>query len=277
MDPTVEGEDFSRVAFTAAAVAQIQRLIDRNGPLIFHQSGGCCDGSSPMCFPEGDFVTGDADVKMGHVEVPLPDGTTSPLDFWMSREQFTYWRHTHLTIDLVDGRGGGFSLETPDGKRFLTRSRMLEGSTPSTHRRPWRRTDTSRWASSRRAASTGSIMMVPMTTRRTASSAPGARPRRPLPPPAPWRRRSPHHRVVDVDPGRLARLPSSLEPLDDRVPRSRRPPSGGHPGVRTADGGVLGVSLSVFVGRPSAPEPRRPSGRPGRWPAHRAAADQGRR
>lgn len=127
MEPTVEGEDFSRVAFTQAALTQIQRLIDRNGPLMFHQSGGCCDGSSPMCFPEGDFLTGDADVKMGHVQVPLPDGDTSPLDFWMSREQFAYWRHTHLTIDLVDGRGGGFSLETPDGKRFLTRSRMLQG------------------------------------------------------------------------------------------------------------------------------------------------------
>ena len=130
MEPTVEGEDFSRVAFTAAAVAQIQRLIDRNGPLMFHQSGGCCDGSSPMCYPEGDFITGDADVRMGHVEVPLPSGATSPLDFWMSREQFAYWRHTHLTIDLVDGRGGGFSLETPDGKRFLTRSRMLEDRVP---------------------------------------------------------------------------------------------------------------------------------------------------
>ena len=130
MEPTVEGEDFSRVAFTSAAVAQIQRLIDRNGPLMFHQSGGCCDGSSPMCYPEGDFITGDADVRMGHVEVPLPGGTTSPLDFWMSREQFAYWRHTHLTIDLVDGRGGGFSLETPDGKRFLTRSRMLEDRVP---------------------------------------------------------------------------------------------------------------------------------------------------
>lgn len=124
-EPTIEGEDFSRVAFTQAAVAQMQRLIDRNGPLMFHQSGGCCDGSSPMCFPEGDFITGDADVRMGHVEVPLPGGGTSPLDFWMSREQFAYWRHTHLTIDLVDGRGGGFSLESPDGKRFLTRSRLL--------------------------------------------------------------------------------------------------------------------------------------------------------
>ena len=124
-DPTIEGEDFSRVAFTPAAVTQLQRLIDRTGPLMFHQSGGCCDGSSPMCYPEGDLITGDADVRMGHVEVPLPDGATSPLDFWMSREQFTYWRHTHLTIDLVDGRGGGFSLESPDGKRFLTRSRLL--------------------------------------------------------------------------------------------------------------------------------------------------------
>ncbi|WP_226986043.1 DUF779 domain-containing protein [Brachybacterium sp. FME24] len=125
-EPTIEGEDFSRVAFTQDAVAMLHRLIDRNGPLMFHQSGGCCDGSSPMCFTAGDFITGDADVRMGHVEVPLPDGSTSPLDFWMSREQFAYWRHTHLTIDLVDGRGGGFSLESPEGKRFLTRSRMLE-------------------------------------------------------------------------------------------------------------------------------------------------------
>src|SRR5699024_6584521 len=76
MEPTIEGEDFSRVAFTQAAVAQIQRLIDRNGPLMFHQSGGCCDGSSPMCYPEGDLITGDADVRMGHVAIPLPDGTT---------------------------------------------------------------------------------------------------------------------------------------------------------------------------------------------------------
>ena len=125
MEPTVAGEDFSRVAFTGAALTQIRRLIARHGPLMFHQSGGCCDGSSPMCYPAGDFLTGDADVRMGHALIPLADGTSSPLDFWMSREQFAYWRHTHLTIDLVPGRGGGFSLESPDGTRFLTRSRLL--------------------------------------------------------------------------------------------------------------------------------------------------------
>src|SRR5699024_10751129 len=138
MEPTIEGEDFSRVAFTQAAVAQIQRLIDRNGPLMFHQSGGCCDGSSPMCYPEGDLITGDADVRMGHVAIPLPDGTTSPLDFWMSREQFAYWRHTHLTIDLVDGRGGGLSLESPAAhcsRGCAHRSPTLHGRTR--HDRPF--------------------------------------------------------------------------------------------------------------------------------------------
>ena len=123
--PTIDGEDFSRVAFTQDAVDMLVRLIDRNGPVMFHKSGGCCDGSSPMCYPEGDFLTGDADVRLGTVEVPLPDGSTSTVDFWMSVEQFEYWKHTHLTIDLVDGRGSGFSLEGPDGKRFLTRSRLF--------------------------------------------------------------------------------------------------------------------------------------------------------
>lgn len=122
MEPTVEGEDFSRVAFTSAAVAQIQRLIDRNGPLMFHQSGGCCDGSSPMCFPAGDFKTGGADILLG--TFVLPDGTELP--FWMSREQFDYWKHTHLTLDVVDGRGSGFSVEAPEGKRFLIRSRLMD-------------------------------------------------------------------------------------------------------------------------------------------------------
>ena len=109
--PTIEGEDFSRVAFTQEAVDMLVRLIDRNGPVMFH--------------PEGDFLTGDADIRLGTVEVPLPDGGTSSVDFWMSVEQFEYWKHTHLTIDLVDGRGSGFSLEGPDGKRFLTRSRLF--------------------------------------------------------------------------------------------------------------------------------------------------------
>lgn len=148
-EPTIEGEDFSRVAFTQAAVAQMQRLIDRNGPLMFHQSGGCCDGSSPMCFAQGDFLTGDADVHLGDLVVAAEgdgadgegagatggargDGTNDgaggdsfTVPVWMSRNQFEYWRHTHLTIDVVPGRGAGFSLEAPEGVRFLIRSRLL--------------------------------------------------------------------------------------------------------------------------------------------------------
>ncbi|MGO1318962.1 MAG: DUF779 domain-containing protein [Galactobacter sp.] len=119
--PVIAGEDFSRVAFTPAALQMVDRLWDRNGPLMFHQSGGCCDGSTPMCFPDGDFITGDSDVCLGTFDVP----GRGELNFWMSKEQFEYWKHTLLTIDLVDGRGAGFSLETPDGKRFLVRSEML--------------------------------------------------------------------------------------------------------------------------------------------------------
>jgi len=124
--PVIEGEDFSRVAFTQEAVDLLVRLIDRNGPVMFHQSGGCCDGSSPMCYPAGDFLTGDADILLGTFSVPLGDGRSSEVEFWMSVEQFEYWKHTHLTIDVVDGRGSGFSLEGPEGKRFLTRSRLFE-------------------------------------------------------------------------------------------------------------------------------------------------------
>ena len=119
--PSIEGEDFSRVGMTAEALAEVDRLWDRNGPLMFHQSGGCCDGSSPMCYPDGDFITSDADVRLGVFDVP----GRGELGFWMSAEQFAYWKHTLLTVDLVDGRGAGFSLEGPDGKRFLIRSRML--------------------------------------------------------------------------------------------------------------------------------------------------------
>jgi len=118
-----------RVAVTEAAAAQLRRLRRRNGPLMFHQSGGCCDGSSPMCFPDGDFITSEADVRLGDLAVPAAgDGEgdeafTVPV--WMSKEQFALWSHTHLTIDLVRGRGAGFSLEAPDGVRFLIRSRLL--------------------------------------------------------------------------------------------------------------------------------------------------------
>jgi uncharacterized protein (DUF779 family) len=110
-----------RVAVTPAAAEMIRRLREENGPLMFHQSGGCCDGSSPMCFPLGDFLTGDSDQFLGELEA----GTPEPVPVWMSKEQFAYWRHTHLTIDLVPGRGAGFSLEGPTGFRFLIRSRLL--------------------------------------------------------------------------------------------------------------------------------------------------------
>jgi uncharacterized protein (DUF779 family) len=122
---TLPGEDFSRVALTPPAAELLRSLWLRHGPLMFHQSGGCCDGSSPMCFPVGDFLTGDSDVLLGLFN--LSEGTEpQPLEFWMSREQFNYWSHTHLTIDVVPGRGSGFSVEAPEGKRFLIRSTLME-------------------------------------------------------------------------------------------------------------------------------------------------------
>jgi uncharacterized protein len=112
----------SRVALTAEAAILLRRLRRQHGPLMFHQSGGCCDGSSPMCYPLGEFVTGPADVLLGTLEI---EGVAEPVPVWMSAAQFGYWSHTHLTIDVVPGRGGGFSLEAPLGVRFLIRSRML--------------------------------------------------------------------------------------------------------------------------------------------------------
>ncbi|MCC3278029.1 DUF779 domain-containing protein [Arthrobacter sp. zg-Y40] len=114
------GEDFSRVALTPPAQELLRILRQQHGPLMFHQSGGCCDGSSPMCYPKGEFLTGDADVLLGVFDL---DG--DELEFWMSREQFEYWKHTHLTVDVVSGRGSGFSVEAPEGKRFLIRSRLF--------------------------------------------------------------------------------------------------------------------------------------------------------
>ncbi|WP_246430725.1 DUF779 domain-containing protein [Streptomyces rectiverticillatus] len=97
-------------------------LRERHGPLMFHQSGGCCDGSSPMCYPEGEFRTGGSDVLLAELTV---EGVAEPVGFWMSADQFERWRHTHLTVDVVPGRGSGFSLEAPEGQRFLLRSRLL--------------------------------------------------------------------------------------------------------------------------------------------------------
>ncbi|MGZ4600869.1 MAG: DUF779 domain-containing protein [Oryzihumus sp.] len=112
----------SRVEATGEAAELLRRLTEVHGPVMFHQSGGCCDGSSPMCYPAGEFMTGDADVHLGDLDVP---GVAEPVPVWMSRAQYEYWKHTHLTIDVVKGRGSGFSLEAPEGVRFLIRSRLM--------------------------------------------------------------------------------------------------------------------------------------------------------
>ncbi len=111
-----------RVAVTDAAASLIRDLTAQHGPLMFHQSGGCCDGSSPMCYPVGMFLTGPADVLLGALDVHLDE----PVEVYMSASQFEYWKYTHLTIDVVPGRGAGFSVEGPTGMRFLIRSRMLD-------------------------------------------------------------------------------------------------------------------------------------------------------
>jgi len=111
-----------RVELTAAAEDLLRKLRAIHGPLMFHQSGGCCDGSSPMCYQAGEFRVGGQDVKLGDLKVA---GIQELIGFWMSASQFEYWKHTHLTVDVVDGRGGGFSLESPEGKRFLIRSRLF--------------------------------------------------------------------------------------------------------------------------------------------------------
>ncbi|MBE3553092.1 MAG: DUF779 domain-containing protein [Kyrpidia tusciae] len=99
---------------TEAALQLIEKLRSLHGPLMFHQSGGCCDGSAPMCYPQGEFKVGSQDVQLGEI---------GGCPFYMSRSQYEYWRHTQLIIDAVPGRGSGFSLESPEGMRFLTRSR----------------------------------------------------------------------------------------------------------------------------------------------------------
>ncbi|WP_315636756.1 MULTISPECIES: DUF779 domain-containing protein [Microbacterium] len=112
----------ARVAVTSAAAALVRELTAEHGRLMFHQSGGCCDGSAPMCYPVGMFLTGPGDVLLGSLDVGLDD----PVEVFMSSAQFEYWKFTHLTIDVVPGRGAGFSVEGPTGMRFLIRSRMLD-------------------------------------------------------------------------------------------------------------------------------------------------------
>lgn len=111
----------SRVDVTEPAAELLRELTEAHGPVMFHQSGGCCDGSAPMCYPDGDFLLGDADIHLGDLDV----GLDRAVPVWMSKAQFEYWSHTHLTIDVVKGRGAGFSLEAPHGVRFLIRSRLL--------------------------------------------------------------------------------------------------------------------------------------------------------
>jgi uncharacterized protein (DUF779 family) len=105
-----------RVLASDAALALIDKLAKMHGPLMFHQSGGCCDGSAPMCYPLGEFKVGGSDVNLGSI---------GGCPFYMSAAQFEYWQHTQLIIDVVKGRGSGFSVEAPEGVRFLTRSRVF--------------------------------------------------------------------------------------------------------------------------------------------------------
>jgi uncharacterized protein (DUF779 family) len=135
-DVVIDGETQSRVAATDSAVALLRRLWQQHGPLMFHQSGGCCDGSSPMCYPAGELFTSAADVLLGHLDISESAGESGTADslapqsieFWMSTEQFAYWRHTHLTVDVVPGRGSGFSVESPEGVRFIIRSRLMDAA-----------------------------------------------------------------------------------------------------------------------------------------------------
>ncbi|OYU79246.1 MAG: UDP-glucose 4-epimerase [Flavobacterium sp. BFFFF1] len=106
----------ARVLITEKAKMLIEKLKQSHGALMFHQSGGCCDGSQPMCFEKGDFILGQSDVCLGDIE---------GCEFWMNKDQFEYWRYTQLTIDIVEGRGSSFSIEIPLGYRFLTQSRMF--------------------------------------------------------------------------------------------------------------------------------------------------------
>lgn len=107
---------YKRINCTPQAAMLIAELKERYGELMFHQSGGCCDGSQPMCFEIGDFKLGYSDVCLGRIE---------DCEFWMSKDQFEYWKHTHLTLNAVEGRGASFSLEIPLGKRFIIESRLF--------------------------------------------------------------------------------------------------------------------------------------------------------
>ena len=108
--------ELKRVKITPEAAAVVEQLRSKNGELMFHQSGGCCDGSSPMCYPKDEFIVGSSDVWLGEV---------AGCDFYMAKDQFEFWQHTELTIDITEGRGASFSLEIPLGVRFVTKSRVF--------------------------------------------------------------------------------------------------------------------------------------------------------
>lgn len=118
-----ETTDAPRVELTPSAAELVRQLRAVHGPLMFHQSGGCCDGSAPMCYPEGEFRTGGSDVLLAELDV---EGLDEPVTFWMSKSQYALWSHTRLIVDVVAGRGSGFSLEAPEGVRFLIRSRVVD-------------------------------------------------------------------------------------------------------------------------------------------------------
>jgi len=118
----------SRALITESAAGLLRRLQERHGALMFHQSGGCCDGSAPMCYPDGDFLVGDRDVLLAVLDVGTAEARSKGavgVPVWISGPQFEVWKHTQLVIDVVPGRGGGFSLEAPEGLRFLSRGRAF--------------------------------------------------------------------------------------------------------------------------------------------------------
>lgn len=123
MDQQETTDAAPRVELTPSAAELLRQLRAVHGPLMFHQSGGCCDGSAPMCYPEGEFRTGGSDVLLAELDV---EGLDEPVTFWMSRSQYELWSHTRLIVDVVAGRGSGFSLEAPEGVRFLIRSRVVD-------------------------------------------------------------------------------------------------------------------------------------------------------
>ncbi|WAC57728.1 DUF779 domain-containing protein [Gordonia sp. SL306] len=119
---TTEQHAPDRVVATDAAVQLLTKLSELHGGLMIHQSGGCCDGSAPMCYPVGEYRVGQRDVLVGEIDLPEP---IPDVRVWINGDQFELWKHTQLILDVVKGRGAGFSLEAPEGVRFLSRSRAF--------------------------------------------------------------------------------------------------------------------------------------------------------